>query len=126
MQVQKCVVASEIKTTICLIVAHGENWEVAATRAAANLVEKIREERRQSENSREDEQENGRFELQYIPSNPNAKPIKIAFSALQENPPVISNVDSRNIHQEQLVGSQSQGSKEKQTTNSPKYVTNRL
>ncbi|CAF4143428.1 unnamed protein product [Rotaria magnacalcarata] len=65
-----------------IITAHGENWEVTATRAAANLVDKMRELRTLAENGGNYQQDNGTFELSYKPTNADTRPIIIQYSTL--------------------------------------------
>ncbi|CAM4795675.1 unnamed protein product [Rotaria magnacalcarata] len=62
--------------------SHGENWEVTATRAAANLVDKMRELRTLAENGGNYQQDNGTFELSYKPTNADTRPIIIQYSTL--------------------------------------------
>ena len=49
-----------MKNKILIVVAHGESWEVAASRAVSDLVKKIIEEQN---NDKEQPQENGTFAL---------------------------------------------------------------
>ncbi|CAF2119831.1 unnamed protein product [Rotaria magnacalcarata] len=83
-----------------IITAHGENWEVTATRAAANLVDKMRELRTLAENGGNYQQDNGTFELSYKPTNADTRPIIIKYSTLVSlsrlKPPM-----NFNLHQDQ-------------------------
>ena len=58
-------------------VAHGESWEVTASRAVSDLVRKILEENRRAGSSAE---HRGSFSLQYTPANVNGKSITIPLS----------------------------------------------
>ncbi len=53
-----------------LIVAHGESWEVTASRAVSEMIEKILSEH---DKGRKQLQENGTFELHYTPTNTDNK-----------------------------------------------------
>ncbi|CAF3947658.1 unnamed protein product, partial [Rotaria sordida] len=53
------------------LAAHGEHWQAAATRAAADLVERMREQQEQSGNAADYEHDNGTFELSYKPGSAN-------------------------------------------------------
>ncbi|CAF3750324.1 unnamed protein product [Rotaria sp. Silwood1] len=70
------------------IAAHGEKWEAAANRAAADLVQQMREKQEQDGNGVDYENDNGTFELSYKPANADAKPITIQYSALSALPPI--------------------------------------
>jgi hypothetical protein len=60
-----------------IIVAHGESWEVAASLAVSNLIKKIIEER---VGNKGQFQENGTFNLHYIPANANEHSITIPLT----------------------------------------------
>jgi len=49
-----------------LVVAHGENWEVAASQAVTDVIKKFIAE---NNLGKEQLQENGTFELHYTPTN---------------------------------------------------------
>jgi hypothetical protein len=69
------LIKSENKRSV--VIAHGESWEVAASRAVGNLVKQILKE----ENSnKEQPAENGTFELRYKPANVHEKPITVPLS----------------------------------------------
>ena len=87
-------------TYSCIIEAHGENWEVAATRAAADLVDKMREQRALTENGGNYQQDNGTFELSYKPANENTRPIIIQYSTLASLPRLMPSLNF-NLHQDQ-------------------------
>ena len=59
-------------------VAHGESWEIAASRAVSKLVKAILEE---SKYDREEARESGKFELLYTPTDRSQKAIAIPLSA---------------------------------------------
>ena len=61
---------------MCLIVAHGENWEVAASHAVDGMVKKIISE---NGGTKDSVQENGTFELHYTPANKNDKAFTVAI-----------------------------------------------
>jgi hypothetical protein len=61
-------------------IAHGESWEVAASRAVSDLVKRIVEEQNINKENLED---NGSFELHYTPSNTSHKSITIPLSTRQ-------------------------------------------
>ncbi len=63
---------------ICL--AHGESWEVAASRAVHDLVKKVLEEHG---NNKEKPEDNGSFELHFTPTNSCHKSITIPLSTRQ-------------------------------------------
>ena len=65
------------------VVAHGENWEIAASHAVADLVKKIIKE--QIQNPRQSEQ-NGIFSLQYQSVNPDRTTIVIPLSSQIKSP----------------------------------------
>jgi hypothetical protein len=69
------------KTKLLLVVAHGESWEVAASRAVSKLVKTILEE---SSYGREEARENGTFELHYTPTDVNEKSITVPLSTPNE------------------------------------------
>lgn len=48
------------------ILAHGESWEIAASHAITNIIEKYLSEYGHNRNNL---QENGTFELHYVPAN---------------------------------------------------------
>ncbi len=60
--------------------AHGESWEVAASRAVHNLVKKVLEEEGINRDKPDD---NGSFELHYTPTNSCHKSITIPLSTRQ-------------------------------------------
>lgn len=62
------------------VLAHGESWEVAASRAVSDLVKKILEEEGNNLVKFED---NGSFELHYTPTNSCHKSIAIPLSTRQ-------------------------------------------
>lgn len=62
--------STRLKNHFVLILAHGESWEVAASRAIGTLVKKILQEQG---DSKELPQDTGTFELHYNPKNPNKK-----------------------------------------------------
>lgn len=64
----------------CFCLAHGESWEVAASRAVSDLVKKILEEEGINKEKFED---NGSFELHYTPTNSCHKSITIPLSTRQ-------------------------------------------
>lgn len=69
-----------------LVVAHGEKWEVAASRAVSKLVKKILEE----QNGNEQPQENGTFALQYTPSDLTRKTVTVPIetpNTIRQNRP---------------------------------------
>jgi hypothetical protein len=63
---------------VCL--AHGESWEVAASRAVHDLVKNILEEQGTNKEKPED---TGSFELHYTPTNSCQKSITIPLSTRQ-------------------------------------------
>ncbi|CAF4070063.1 unnamed protein product, partial [Rotaria sp. Silwood1] len=56
------------------ITAHGESWEVTASRAVSDLVKKVLQEQGTTKEEAEDA---GTFELHYNPKNSNRKSFKI-------------------------------------------------
>ncbi|CAF4696150.1 unnamed protein product [Rotaria sp. Silwood2] len=56
------------------IAAHGESWEITASRAVSDLVKKVLQEQG---TTREEAENTGTFELHYKPKNPNKKSLKI-------------------------------------------------
>ncbi|CAF1580895.1 unnamed protein product, partial [Adineta steineri] len=62
------------------LTAHGESWEVAASRAVGDLVKQILEEQGTNKEKIED---NGSFELHYTPSDSNAKSFSVPLSTRQ-------------------------------------------
>jgi hypothetical protein len=60
-----------------IFLAHGEGWEVAASRAVSDLVKKILKEQN---STTEEAQENGTFELHYTPTNTEKQSFKIPLS----------------------------------------------
>ncbi|CAF5155574.1 unnamed protein product, partial [Rotaria sp. Silwood1] len=74
--------AHEDELTGLDLAAHGENWEAAATRAAADLVQQMRQQQEESGSGVDYAHDNGTFELSYKPSDGNVKPITIKYSAL--------------------------------------------
>ena len=65
------------KAKLLFLLAHGESWEVAASHAVSDLVKKILAE---ENNAQEHPQQNGTFQLHYIPANTQGKPISIPLS----------------------------------------------
>jgi hypothetical protein len=63
---------------ILLVLAHGESWEIGASRAVADLVKKIIEE--QIANQEQSEQ-GGAVNLHYIPPSSDRKAIVIPLSS---------------------------------------------
>lgn len=61
-----------------LLIAHGESWEEAASRAVTDMVQKVLAEH---DNSKENLQENGTFELHYTPANTANKTFSISLSS---------------------------------------------
>jgi hypothetical protein len=76
--------------------AHGERWEVAASRAVSDLVKNILKEQNKTT---EEAQENGTFELHYTPTNTNGKSFKIPLPKRQKSPdnPQQSTVEQFNL-----------------------------
>ncbi len=70
-------------TKILFVVAHGENWEVAASHAVADLVKKIIKEHIHNQGPSE---ENGTFSLQYKSTNSNRTAIVIPLSSQNKSP----------------------------------------
>ena len=66
------------KDHICI--AHGESWEVAASRAVHDLVRKVLDERRIHEDKPDD---SGSFELHYTSNNTCHKSITIPLTTRQ-------------------------------------------
>ncbi|CAF3400658.1 unnamed protein product, partial [Rotaria sp. Silwood2] len=56
------------------IAAHGESWEITASRAVSDLVKKVLQEQ---DVTKEEAENTGTFELHYNPKNPNKKALKI-------------------------------------------------
>lgn len=63
---------------VCL--AHGECWEVAASRAVGDLVKQILEEQGAAREKLED---NGSFELHYTPADANRKSFTVPLTTRQ-------------------------------------------
>jgi hypothetical protein len=63
-----------------IYLAHGESWEVAASRAVHDLVKKVLDEQGMNEEKPED---NGSFELHYTSTNSCHKSITIPLSTRQ-------------------------------------------
>jgi hypothetical protein len=61
---------------LCFFLAHGEGWEIVASRAVSDLVKKVLGEQH---HTAEQVQENGTFELHYTPSDAKMKRIKFLF-----------------------------------------------
>jgi len=59
---------------VFIFLAHGERWEIAASRAVSDLVKQILKEQN---NTKEEAEENGTFELHYTPTNTEKKSFKI-------------------------------------------------
>jgi len=78
------------------LTAHGESWEVAASRAVSDVVRKIIEE--QDDNTKQPVQENGTFELHYTPTNSNVRSFKIPLPKRHKSPDV--QLNSYNQHQQ--------------------------
>ncbi|CAF3311388.1 unnamed protein product [Rotaria socialis] len=81
------------------IAAHGENWKVVATRAAADLVDKMREQRELAEKGGNHQEDNGTFELSYKPANADTRPIIIQYSTLASLPRLMPAMNF-NLHQD--------------------------
>ncbi|CAF3595717.1 unnamed protein product [Rotaria sp. Silwood1] len=91
--------AREDELTGLDLAAHGENWEAAATRAAADLVQEMRQQQEQSGNGIDYAHDNGTFELSYKPSDSSVKPITIKYAALGSLPrimPTLNFKENRN------------------------------
>ncbi|CAF1553731.1 unnamed protein product, partial [Adineta steineri] len=75
------------------LTAHGEGWEVVASRAVSDLVKKILD----NQHNPNEMRESGTFELHYTPSDAKRKPFKVNLSKPQKtsdeqmNSPTISN-----------------------------------
>ncbi|CAF2697182.1 unnamed protein product [Rotaria sp. Silwood2] len=93
------------RNIICIIIAHGEKWEIAATRAAADLVDRMRE---QAGDGGDFEHDNGTFELSYKPANTNAKPITLKYSALSALPCLLPTLNFSENHNQQHSDSQTE------------------
>ncbi|CAF0935984.1 unnamed protein product [Rotaria sordida] len=77
---------------------HGENWEVTASRAVSDLVQKILEEQGMTKEEAED---NGTLELHYNPENPNKKAFRVPLlKRLKSSRSQIDNDPVNNIHLE--------------------------
>ncbi len=63
--------------------AHGENWEITASRKVSDLVKKILEEQ---DHTKQSVEENGTFELHYTPSDAKRKSYKIPLSTGSKSP----------------------------------------
>ncbi|CAF3889094.1 unnamed protein product [Rotaria sordida] len=83
------------------LAAHGEHWQAAATRAAADLVERMREQQEQSGNATDYEHDNGTFELTYKPGSANVKPITLQYSAISSLPCLMPSLHSNENFQQQ-------------------------
>lgn len=59
------------------ILAHGENWEVAASHAITNVIEKYLADQG---HNKQNLQENGTFELHYVPANAQKKSFTIPLN----------------------------------------------
>lgn len=59
------------------ILAHGESWEIAASHAITNIIEKYLSDQGHSRNNL---QENGTFELHYVPANAMKKSFTIPLT----------------------------------------------
>jgi hypothetical protein len=70
---------------ILFVVAHGENWEVAASHAVGDLVKKIIDEQSRIEGQ---SQEKGTFSLKYKPSNSDRASIIIPLSTPTKSPDI--------------------------------------
>ncbi|CAF4237676.1 unnamed protein product, partial [Rotaria sordida] len=66
------------------LTAHGESWQVTASRTVNDLVKKVLEEQGIMNEEAED---NGTLELHYNPKNPNKKAFKV---------PLMKRIGSRN------------------------------
>lgn len=82
------------------ITAHGEGWEIVASRAVGSLVKEILEE---NQNENKSSHRRGTFSLHYIPENFNEKTIAIPLTTsngiLQnQSPYFLANDGQRNIH----------------------------
>jgi hypothetical protein len=66
-----------------LFLAHGENWEVAATRAIGDLVRKVLKEQ---DNSKDEARASGTFELLYTPPDRKQTSFKIPLPHPQKTP----------------------------------------
>ncbi len=66
-----------------LFLAHGENWEVTASRKVSELVKKILEEQG---DTKEGAVENGTFELHYTPTDSKQKSFKIPLATRSKSP----------------------------------------
>ncbi|CAF0859186.1 unnamed protein product [Adineta steineri] len=75
------------------LTAHGEGWEVVASRAVSDLVKKILD----NQHNPNEMRESGTFELHYTPSDAKRKPFKVNLSKPQKtsdeqmNSPTINN-----------------------------------
>ncbi|CAF3926397.1 unnamed protein product [Adineta steineri] len=75
------------------LTAHGEGWEVVASRAVSDLVKKILD----NQHNPNEMRESGTFELHYTPSDAKHKPLKVNLSRPQKtsdeqmNSPTINN-----------------------------------
>ncbi|CAF5014588.1 unnamed protein product, partial [Rotaria sp. Silwood1] len=73
------------------LTAHGESWQVTASRTVSDLVRKILDEEGVSKEEAEDA---GTLELHYNPKNPNKKPFKIPLFKRIMSRNFQSNIDS--------------------------------
>jgi hypothetical protein len=88
------------KELLLFLLAHGESWEVAATRAVSTLVKKVLQEQ---SNTKQDGHENGNFELHYTPSNANQKSFKVTLPNKPKSPNQVSSYVTNDTQQESMT-----------------------
>jgi hypothetical protein len=79
------------------VLAHGEGWEIVASRAVSDLVKKVLGEQH---HTADQVQENGTFELHYTPSDAKMKTYKVPLPNPQKSPEHQSNSSPINNQQQ--------------------------
>jgi hypothetical protein len=88
------------KKVSSFFLAHGEAWEVVASRAVSTLVKKILQE---EGNTKHEAQENGTFELHYTPSDAKSKSYKVPLPKQQKSSNQINGYPINDVDQDSMT-----------------------